>query len=112
MPGKDTERAVYLQRIDPDLRDEYLEAHEDVPEGVTRAMKEAGVERFELYVRKEIAVCILEAEDIERYDEAMASDPAVEEWERRVAEFKTEGVDVEADDDGVPYMKEVWSFES
>lgn len=108
MPDE-TDRAVYLQRIDPEHRAEYLAAHEDVPEGVTRAMEEAGVERFELYVREEIAVCILEAEDLERYDEAMADDPAVEEWERRVARFKTEGVDVESGE--APYMEEVWSFE-
>lgn len=108
MPSEETERAVYLQRIDPERRDEYLAAHEDVPDGVTRAMEKAGVERFDLYVRKEIAVCILEAEDVERYDEAMADDPAVEEWERRVAQFKTEGVDVESGE--VPYMEEIWSF--
>lgn len=107
----ETGRAVYLQQIDPERREEYLAAHEDVPEGVTRAMAEAGVERFELYVRDEIAVCILEAEDVERYDEAMADDPAVEEWERHVAQFKTDGVDVDADDGGVPYMEEIWSFE-
>ncbi|MEY7851777.1 L-rhamnose mutarotase [Natrarchaeobius sp. A-rgal3] len=108
----DLERAVYLQRIDPDRRDEYVAAHDDVPDGVTDAMERAGVERFDLYVRDDIAVCILEAEDISAYDEVMADDPAVAEWERHVAQFKTEGVDVDADsDEQIPYMEELWSFE-
>ena len=78
--SRDTERAVYVQRIDPAYREEYLEAHEDVPTGVTDAMERAGIEEFQLYVLDDLAVCILEADDLERYDETMASDPAVEEW--------------------------------
>lgn len=106
----ETERAVYVQRINPDRKDEYLDAHDDVPSGVTNAMKRGGVTNFELFVRDDIAVCILEAKDLETYNEVMAADPDVEEWERYVAQFKTEGVDVDADEP-IPYMTEVWSFE-
>ncbi len=108
----ETERTVYLQRIDPDQKEAYLRAHDDVPEGVTDAMERAGVEEFQLFVRDNIAVCILEADDLEAYDEVIATDSAVQSWERRVAEFKLEGVDVDADaGEQVPYMDEVWSFE-
>ncbi|NGM70508.1 L-rhamnose mutarotase [Natronolimnobius sp. AArcel1] len=109
----DLERAVYLQRIDPDRKDEYVAAHDDVPDGVTDAMERAGVERFDLYVRDDIAVCILEAEDISAYDDVMADDSTVQEWERHVAQFKTAGVDVDAaEDDQIPYMDQLWSFET
>ncbi|WP_265110744.1 L-rhamnose mutarotase [Halosolutus halophilus] len=108
----ETERAVYVQRIDPDRKDEYIEAHDDVPAGVTDAMERGGVEEFQLFVRDDIAVCILDVADLDTYNEVMAEDQAVEEWERYVAQFKTDGVDVDADpDDQIPYMEEIWSFE-
>ncbi|MFB6308192.1 MAG: L-rhamnose mutarotase [Haloarculaceae archaeon] len=109
--SEDTERAVYLQRIDPDRRDEYIRAHDDVPDGVTDAMERGGVEEFELYVRGDIAVCLLEAADIDAYLEAVTGDPDVEQWERHVAQFKREGVDVDAPpDEQIPFMDRIWEF--
>jgi L-rhamnose mutarotase len=107
----DTERAVYVQRVDPDHREEYVDIHDEVPEGVTDAMERGGVTDFELYLRGDIAVCVLEAEDVDAYVETVTGDPAVEEWERRVAEFKQEGVDVDADpDEQIPFIDRIWSF--
>lgn len=108
---RDTERAVYVQRIDPDRRQEYVDAHDDVPEGVTDAMERGTVTDFELYVRDDLAVCVLEAEDVDAYLDAVTGDPAVEEWERHVAQFKREGVDVDApEDEQIPFMDRLWSF--
>ncbi|MFC7020799.1 MULTISPECIES: L-rhamnose mutarotase [Haloarcula] len=107
-----TERAVYIQRLDPDRRDEYVTAHEDVPEGVTDAMERGGVEAFELYLRDDIAVCILECADVEEYLEAVDGDEAVAEWERHTGQFKREGVDPDADpESGIPFMDRIWRFE-
>jgi Domain of unknown function (DUF718). len=109
----DTERAVYVQRIDPDEREAYVEAHDDVPEGVTEAMERGGVVEFQLFLRDDIAVCVLEAEDLDAYVDAVTGDPAVERWERHVAQFKREGVDVDApEDEQIPFMDEIWSFRS
>jgi L-rhamnose mutarotase len=106
------ERAVYIQYLKPDWKEEYLAAHESVPKGVTNAMVEGGVERFDLYVRGDIAVCVLEAEDVDAYLDRVSGDPTVEAWERRVAEFKREGVDVDAaEGEQIPFMDRVWSFE-
>jgi L-rhamnose mutarotase len=107
-----TERAVYIQRLDPTQRDEYVTAHEDVPEGVTDAMERGGVEEFELYLRDDIAVCILECEDVDEYLEALDGDEAVAEWERYTGQFKREGVDPDADpESGIPFMDRIWRFE-
>jgi len=109
---EDTERAVYVQRIDPERKAEYVEAREDVPDGVEDAMRRGGATDFELYVRDDIAVCILEVEGLDAYLEAVTGDPAVEEWERHVAQFKREGVDVDAsEDEQIPFMKRIWSLE-
>jgi L-rhamnose mutarotase len=106
----DTERAVYVQRIDPEYREEYLEAHEDVPAGVSRAMERGGAVEFELYVRDDLAVCVLEVEDLDAYLETVEGDEAVEEWERRVARFKREGVDVDDEEEPIPFMERVWTL--
>ncbi|WP_228546152.1 L-rhamnose mutarotase [Halegenticoccus tardaugens] len=108
--SSDTERAVYIQHIDSEHRDEYLKAHEDVPKGVSQAMKRGGVTEFELYVRDDLAVCILEAEDIGVYLDEVDGDEAVEEWERYVAQFKREGVDVDDDEEPIPFMERIWTL--
>jgi L-rhamnose mutarotase len=111
MADPDTETTAYLQRIDPDHAEAYRRAHDDVPAAVTDAMERAGVVDFRLFVRGDVAVCVLEAEDLDAYFDAMDDDPDVREWERHVSQFKREGVDVDAEDGAaVPFMDEVWSY--
>jgi L-rhamnose mutarotase len=108
----ETERAVYIQRLAPEQREAYINAHDDVPEGVTDAMERGGVEEFELYIRDDIAVCILECADLDAYFEAVDGDEAVADWERYTGQFKQSGVDADADpEDGIPFMEQVWRFE-
>lgn len=107
----ETERAVYIQQIDPDQREAYIKAHDEVPAGVTEAMTRASVTDFELYIRDDIAVCVLEAEDVSAYIDSVASNESIEEWERYVAQFKREGVDVDSTpDEQIPFMERIWSF--
>jgi L-rhamnose mutarotase len=107
----DTERAVYIQRLDPDQRDAYVEAHDEVPDGVTDAMEQGGVEEFELYVRDNVAVCILECADLDAYLDAVDGNDAVAEWERYTGQFKESGVDADASPEaGIPFMERVWRF--
>lgn len=106
------ERAVYVQRLDPDQREAYVKAHEDVPDAVTDAMERGGVMEFELYVRDDIAVCILECVDLDTYFGAVDGDEEVAEWERYTGQFKKEGVDAEVDSEsGIPFMECIWRFD-
>jgi L-rhamnose mutarotase len=107
-----TERHVYVQHLDPDSVAAYRDTHEEVPPEVRAAMERGGVESFQVYVRGTTAVCVLECVDLDAYLDAVAGDPAVEAWERRVAEYKREGVDPEAPPEtGIPFADEVWSFQ-
>lgn len=109
----ETVRAVYVQRLDPDKQARYVDAHNDVPEAVTDAMQRGGVESFELYVRDDIAVCILECADLDAYLDAVDGEEEVAEWERFTGQFKKSGVDVDVDaEDGIPFMKRIWEFKS
>lgn len=108
----DTERAVYIQRIDPNCREAYIEAHDDVPDTVINAMERGGVMSFDLYLRDNIAVCILEALDIDAYLDTIDGDEDVAEWERYTGQFKRDGVDADADpEEGIPFMDCIWSFQ-
>lgn len=110
--AEDLERAVYVQRLDSDRTEAYVRAHDDVPEAVTDAMARADVRCFELYLRDDIAVCVLEAPDVEAYFAEVEADEGVRDWERFVAQFKRAGVDVDAaeDEDVVPTMERIWAF--
>jgi len=108
----DTDRAVYVQRLAPNQREAYVEAHDNVPEGVTNAMERGGIEKFELYLRDDIAVCILECANLEDYLDAVDGDDAIIDWERYTGQFKQAGVDADADPGaGIPFMERVWQFE-
>ena len=108
----ESNRAVYIQRLDPDQRQAYVDAHDDVPSAVTDAMERGGVRKFELYLRDDVAVCILECDDLDAYLDAVDGDEAVAEWERSTGQFQREGVDADADpESGIPFMECLWRLE-
>ena len=108
----ETDRAVYVQRLDPEQVEEYVAAHDEVPAAVTDAMERGGVEEFELYVRDDIAVCLLECVDLDAYLDAVDGDEEVAEWERFTGRFKRDGVDADASpESGIPFMERVWRFD-
>ncbi|WP_224337677.1 L-rhamnose mutarotase [Haloprofundus halobius] len=106
--NQDLEQVAILQRIKPEMTDEYIEAHDNVPESVIDAMVEGGVYEYRLFLRDEIAVGIIEVEDMEQFQERYESDPENEEWESHVEQFKTEGID--PDNMEMPVMEEIWSL--
>jgi len=105
----DLERVAMIQHLDPDRVDEYLEAHEDVPDAVAAAMDRGGVRTYELFVHDDVSVGYAEVEEFDAFLEEYLADEECQEWERRVERFKRSGVDVEESD--VPLMEHVWSLE-
>ncbi|WP_276253110.1 L-rhamnose mutarotase [Halomontanus rarus] len=105
----DHDRVAMIQHLDPDRVDEYLEAHENVPDAVAEQMRASGVETFELFVEDDISVGYLEVEDFERYVAEYSENPECEKWEREVGEYKRSGV--ETDDAEIPTMDHVWSLD-
>jgi L-rhamnose mutarotase len=105
----DVERVAMIQYLDSDRVDDYLEAHEDVPDAVADAMDRGGVYTYELFVHDDVSVGYAEIEDFDAFVEEYTADEECQEWERRVAEFKRSGVDV--DESEVPLMDHVWSLD-
>jgi len=104
----EVERVVMLQRLKSDAVDDYVEAHEDVPDSVVEAMEEGGVEEYELYVYDDIAIGIMDVHDLDEFEERYGSDPDNQAWEERVGEFKRSGVD--PDEMEMPVMERIWSL--
>lgn len=109
MDDNDLEQVAMIQRLDPERADDYVEAHDDVPDPVVERMTESGVERFLLFVEDGLSIGILEVEDFDRFVEEYSADPDCQEWEDRVGEFKRSGVDT--DEGAIPTMDLVWSLE-
>jgi len=105
----DGERVVLLQRLDPDAVDDYVAAHDDVPDSVVEAMNEAGVEEYELYVEGDVAVSVMTAPDLAEFEAVYEQYPDNREWEERVSQFKRSGVD--PDDMEMPTMERIWSLD-
>jgi L-rhamnose mutarotase len=104
----DLERYVLVQKLKPDRVDDYLEAHEEVPDPVVEKMAETGIQEFRLFVEGEYSIGYIVAEDFERFQEEYSDDPDCMSWEERVGEFKQRGVDTESGE--FPVLEEVWTF--
>lgn len=108
--GSDSlDRVVMVQRLKSTAVDEYVAAHDDVPESVVEAMEEGGVAEYELYVHDDIAVGIMEVEDLTEFEDVYGNDPDNQAWEERVGEFKRSGVD--PDEMEMPVMERIWSLD-
>jgi L-rhamnose mutarotase len=95
--------------LKPDAVDDYVAAHENVPDSVVEAMHEGGVEEYELYLFEDTAVSIMEVHDLGEFEDVYASDPDNQAWEERVGAFKRSGVD--PDEMEMPVMKRIWSLD-
>jgi L-rhamnose mutarotase len=104
----DLERVVMLQRLKPDAVDDYVAAHDNVPDSVVQAMNDGGVEEYELYVYDDLAVSIMEVADLDEFEAVYGSDPDNQAWEERVGAFKRSGVD--PDEMEMPVMEQIWSL--
>lgn len=71
----DLERVVMLQRLKQDAVDEYVAAHDDVPDSVVDAMNEGGVDEYELYVYEDVAVGIMDVRDLDEFEDVYGDDP-------------------------------------
>jgi L-rhamnose mutarotase len=103
------ERAILIQRLEPDGIDGYIEAHKSVPEDIVERMEESGVEEFRLFVGENLSIGYIAAEDIGRFEEEYAEDPACIAWEEKLAEYKRTGVDTEEGD--FPALEQIWALE-
>lgn len=107
-PANDLQRVVMIQKLKADAVGGYVEAHEDVPDSVIEAMEEGGVETYELYVQDDVAVSIMDVEDLTEFEEVYGDDSRNQAWEERVGRFKRSGVD--PDDMEMPAMERIWSL--
>jgi L-rhamnose mutarotase len=105
----DLEHILLVQELDSDSVEEYVAAHDDVPDRVVELMRTHGVERYELFVYDDLAISYVVAEDFAAFEEAYGDDERAMEWEQRVSAFKDSGVDPETGE--MPDADRIWTLE-
>lgn len=104
------DRVLLVQDLKPDRVDDYVEAHEDVPDPVVDLMAEHGIRRYDLYLHDGMSISHIVAEDFDAFVEAYGDSPEAEEWEERVSAFKRSGVDPETG--AMPLADRIWTFDA
>ena len=85
------ERRVSITRLKPECREQYLEAHRNVPERVLARYSELGMRNCSVFLHGVDLVLITEAENHAVLDAALADDPADRKWQDFVRPMKVVG---------------------
>ena len=85
------ERRVSVARLKPECREQYLEAHRNVPERVLARYSELGMRNCSVFLLGVDLVLVTEAEDHVVLDAALANDPVDREWQDFVRPMKADG---------------------
>jgi len=84
------ERRVSIGRLNPERREQYLEAHRNVPERVLARYKALGMRNCSVFLLGVDLVLVTEAESHAALDAALANDPDDREWQHFVRPMKAE----------------------
>ena len=82
---------VYLTKLKPERRADYIEAHRNVSSDLMRRYREAGMRLCAVYLLDDYLVLLTDADDHERTSAILAADPVDREWQALVGPMKAEG---------------------
>jgi L-rhamnose mutarotase len=85
------ERKVYCTRIKPEYREQYMEAHRNVPKAVLERYRELGMTHCAVYLLDDLLVLITEAKDQAALSAGLESDPVDRTWQEYVRPMKADG---------------------
>ncbi|MGH9631541.1 MAG: L-rhamnose mutarotase [Bryobacteraceae bacterium] len=85
------ERKVYLTRLRPEFREEYLHAHRNVPSKLMDRYRDAGMRSCAVYLLEDYLVLVTEADDHSKVKAALENDPVDVEWQELMRPMKEEG---------------------
>ena len=82
------ERKVYLARLKPERRQDYIDAHQRVNPRLLERYRAAGIARCSVHIRGEIIVLITESSDHAAALAALAADPLDLAWQELVGAMR------------------------
>jgi L-rhamnose mutarotase len=82
------ERKVFLTRLKPEFREQYIDAHDNFSPELRQRYFEAGVRQISLFLFKDELFMYVEAESFERLGAALADDPLDNAWQQHVGPMK------------------------
>ena len=84
------ERRVSITRLKPECREQYLQAHRNVPDKVLARYRELGMRNCSVFLHGVDLVLVTEAENHAALDAALMNDPVDREWQEFVRPMKAE----------------------
>jgi L-rhamnose mutarotase len=84
------ERRVSITRLKPECREQYLQAHSNMPEKVLARYRELGMRNCSVFLDGIDLVLVTEAENHAALDAALVNDPVDREWQDFVRPMKAE----------------------
>ena len=85
------ERRVFITKVRPERRAEYIQAHATVSAEILVLYGKAGMRHCSVYLEGDDLVLILEGEDLDAILARLAEDPVDRAWQNRVGPMKADG---------------------
>lgn len=84
-------RKVYVTKLRPEFREQYIEAHRHVAGEILHRYREAGMRHCSVYLSGDSLVLIVDANDHAHLASTMADDPVDRAWQDYVRPMKADG---------------------
>lgn len=84
-------RKVYLTKLRPEFREQYIEAHRKVSRELLRRYQEAGMRHCSVYLLEDTLVMVSDSRDHEGLASAMLEDEVDTAWQNYVRPMKADG---------------------
>lgn len=83
------QRTVYITRLRPEYREQYIEAHRNVPRELLEKYRGAGIRDVAVYLKDDTLVLVIDEEGPPGARESLANDPACAAWEEKMRPMKS-----------------------
>ena len=74
------EHILFVQEVNPDKKDEYIDAHRDAPKDLLEAIKESGIEREMIWLHGNNIYIYMMTENFDRAMSTLAEKQAFKDW--------------------------------
>jgi L-rhamnose mutarotase len=76
------ERHTFVARLNRTHREQYIDAHRNVPPGLLARYRQAGVRNLSVFLHEDLLFLYLESDNYDAALAALENDPIEREWEK------------------------------
>lgn len=79
------QRHAFWARLNPGYEEHYIDAHRRMPQALTAAYREAGINQLLIFRHQDLLFLYLECEDLEAAAAALEKNPDELQWQKMIA---------------------------